>query len=127
MVTGATGEQLAKRMVKLAWDASRVFGWGAFQDRGPGMTEAQLWERGCDNNGPHTAKGDLGTVYADYLFGRMMKLLFTYGPDYVEARPQSWRADYQSFCHRYPHFPALAKAAAESLGTTVSESVPATA
>lgn len=120
-VNGVTGEQMAKRMLKLAWDASGVFGMGAFQDCGPGLTEDQLWKRGCDNCGPHRG----GMVTADYLFGRMMKLTFTFGDDFVSAHAREWRPDYQSFCRKYADFTALVNAAAKSLGAIVSEAATA--
>jgi hypothetical protein len=121
-VTGATGEQLAKRMFKLAWDAcGGPSGYGFFQDRGPAMTEDQIWERAIGNGDyPGMGRAKPGRADGDFVFGRMMKLGFLFGDSYVEGcATTTWRRDYQGFCGKYPDFASLAKAAAESLGVAL--------
>lgn len=122
-VTGATAEQLAKRMFKLAWDAcGGPSGYGFFQDRGSAVTEDQIWERAVGNGDyPGMGRAKAGRAEGDYVFGRMMKLGFLYGDSYVEGcAATKWRHDYQAFSGRYPDFARLAKAAADSLGATIS-------
>lgn len=120
-VSGATGEQLAKRMFKLAWDAcGGPQGLGFLQDRGSAVTEDQVWERAVgagDYSGTFSAKK--GQAYGDYVFGRMMKLYFEFGDSFVQGGNGAWRRDYQSFCGKYPNFQSLAKAAAKSLGVKI--------
>ena len=124
-VTGATGEQLAKRMFKLAWDAcGGPSGFGFFQDRGSAMTEDQIWQQavGAGDYPGSAMKAKAGQAHGDYVFGRMMKLYFNFGPSYVEARrDMKWRHDYQGFSGKYPTFEHLARAAAASLGVQVGE------
>ena len=98
------GRAVASRMLKLAWDASSVMGMGIFQDRGPKVSEEEIFKMAA------TAT----RVNADYICGRMMKLYFEFGEDFVEGSG-SWRADYQSFCHKYPSFESLVEAAEISL------------
>lgn len=117
-VTGATGEQLTRRMLKLAWDAGHVVGMGMLHDRGPGMTEDQVWT--------NAAKAP-GRLLADYVFGRMIKLNVAYDGNAVSSRDDAYHEDYQSFCRKYPNFKALAEAAAASFKVTVSVDRPATA
>jgi hypothetical protein len=109
-VEGISGEALAKRMLKLAWDASRTVGLGFLQDRGPGLSEDDLWKRGCDNMG----RTGGGRVSTDYLFGRMMKLRFEYNEEGIVIGTDVWRPDYQSFCTKYRNLEFLAESAAAS-------------
>lgn len=115
--TGISGETLAKRMLKLAWDAASIRGMGFLQDRGP-LNENQVWEvavRAVDYLGmPNKASGS-GKVNTDYLCGRMMKLYFNYTNTTIEYRDNPWRIDYQSFCHKYEDMPTLIEAALKSL------------
>lgn len=123
---GITGEVLAKRMFKLAWDAcGRAVGMGVLQDRGPDVSEDAVWE--CAN-GKHdypmreAAQG--GKANSDYVFGRMMKLWFNYGLDFVASEHGTaeypYRPDYQGFAYRYPTFFSLATAAAVSLRVAIT-------
>lgn len=120
-IINATGEQMAKRMLALAWDAAGVYGYGAFQDR-PDAKEVDVWDcmaSARDYGGLEHKRPKSGEVDADYLFGRMMKLNFSFGDNTVSGHVRQWNHDYQSFCHRYKDFDALVNAAAVSLGATV--------
>jgi hypothetical protein len=106
-ITVENGEETARRMLRLAYDASRAVGMGflAARDR---VTDAELWTDAT------YARPD--GVNADYLFGRMMKLRFTFGPDWVDGSDGAYSRDYQSFAGKYPDFASLAAAA----GATVA-------
>ena len=121
-VTGSTGEQLAKRMLKLAWDAcGGAFGMGFLQDRGSGVSEDEVWKQAVDGLDYASHQNKPGKVYADYVFGRMMKLSFAWGDGWVEGEDRvGWRRDYQAFCGKYPTFAALVEAAANSLNALIS-------
>lgn len=110
-------ESLAKRMMWLAYQAADVFGMGAFQARG-GIEEDQVWHNvtisgdyaGSLNTSP-------GLVFADYVFGRMMKLDIRIFGSHIEVQDREARSDYQSWAAEYPTFEALAKAAVMDLET----------
>jgi uncharacterized protein (TIGR02996 family) len=114
-------EKLAKRCMYLAWEASRVLGSGVLQDHGPGMSEEQVWrqmyDRG-DYSGNH-GENKPGSVYADYVFGRMVKFSLKWDDGKIETGDGKWRLDYQSFCGRYPDFGKLVMAAAAELNMEV--------
>jgi hypothetical protein len=98
---------IAKKMVVLAWKASHVVGMGAFQDKGPNLTDEQILAG---------AKIRTNNVYCDYVHGRMMKLWFNFN-DKKEFtfRDDVPRADFQSWCGAYPTYEALYQAAVEAL------------
>ena len=112
------GEKVAKRAMFLAWQASGVFGMGSLQDRGPSMTEEDVWTN-IQTAGDYPTKinSRSNEAFADYVFGRMMKVGFQYGPDYI-----SWhdkiepRPSYQSWCLKYPSIHILVNAALDDLG-----------
>lgn len=109
-------EKLAKKILFMAWQASHVVGMGALQDRGPGLSEDQIWEAasgGRDYGGNRPTKSK--QVYADYLFGRMMKLSITWADEEVSLN-DNWCRDYQSFCGKYPKPCDLFAAAESSMG-----------
>jgi len=109
---------LAKRILFLAYEASGVMGMGAFQER-DAITEEQVW-----NN--VVTKGDYGgfshdseNLYADYVFGRMMKTRFTLKDNTItyngDDKP---RVGYQSWGSKYKSHTKLFQAALKSLGMT---------
>ena len=95
---------LAKRMLYLAWQAGKVVGMGVLQDK-PGATEDDVWLVASYWNG----------VSGDYIFGRMMKINFEFGPNYIEFQSEPTRPEYQSWGLKYPTYKALAEAGVESL------------
>jgi hypothetical protein len=110
---------LAKRILFLAYEASSVFGMGAFQAR-DAITEDEVWAN-------TVTKGDYGgfpandeDIYADYVFGRMMKLSFhikdnTISYDGIDKT----KLDYQSWGAKYKTYTKLFQAAIKSLNMTV--------
>jgi len=109
---------LAKRILFLAYEASHVMGNGFFQAR-EAVVEEQVW-----NN--VVTKGDYGgfsketkDIYADYVFGRMMKTHFTLKDSTIcydgDDKP---RSGYQSWCVKYKTYTKLFQVAIESLGMT---------
>jgi hypothetical protein len=124
-IEGVSGEVFAKRMVFLAWKAcGGPVGMGFLQDRGSNVPEDDLWKHAYNNadySGGRKLLGprDSHEVYCDYVMGRMMKFGVKFEDDFIEVRePSNWRSDYESFCYVYKDFPALIKAAAESLKVT---------
>jgi hypothetical protein len=56
-----------------------------------------------------------GKVYGDYVYGRMLKVGFAWGAVSVTILDGTPRADYQSWCGKYPTYQNLVEAAIESL------------
>lgn len=118
---GLDGWAVVKRMVYLAWKASRVAGLGVFQDRGPDQTEEQIWASmygRTDYPGGNALSqaNKPGDVYADYVHGRCMKLGLSWGDGKVSVRPTyGWRNDCQTFRHAYPAPQSLFDAAVAEL------------
>jgi len=54
-------------------------------------------------------------VVADYVFGRMMKLGFTWTAGTILVPDSDCKLDYQAWCGRYPTYRALIEAAITSL------------
>jgi hypothetical protein len=113
-VEGFSGEQLAKRIFFLAYEAcGRASGMGVLQER-RSVTEEMVWNN-VRGQGDYPMSFDRpGHPYGDYVFGRMMKLFITVTAD-VDLPDTEPRADYQSWCVKYPSYEALATAAVESL------------
>jgi hypothetical protein len=119
--TPHTGEAVARR----ACGGPAGMGW---LQNNPSATEEDVWKN------VHTAPlgGDYpsghinvlggtkpGSVSADYVFGRMMKLNFDYGPDSVTLDDgRTPRQDYQSWCVTYKSYPDVFAAAMKSLEPT---------
>ena len=126
-VDGATVEDFVKRAMFLAWKAcGGPLGMGAFQDA-PDSGEAEVWTN-ITGAGDYPGKPSglagfrhAGEAYADYVFGRMMKLCIKHNEHGVEITHDDWTADYQAFCPTYPNAEALFAATAESLGCTFSD------
>src|SRR4051812_44588032 len=99
-VEGRTGEQIAKRLFYLAYEAAAVVGMGAMQAVSV-ATEDQVWARIVDNVdsfGSWKPKQQ-HSVYADYCFGRMMKFGCLVREDHIELPDTgTLRRDYQSWC-----------------------------
>jgi hypothetical protein len=110
---------LAKRILFLAYEASSVFGMGAFQAR-DNVTEEQVWTN-------TVTRGDYGgfpandkNIYADYVFGRMMKLSFHVKDNTINYDGNDkTKLDYQSWGAKYKTYTKLFQAAIKSLEMTV--------
>lgn len=106
-----------KRALHLAWKAcGGTMGMGFFMDEGPDKTEDEVWERVHGPGDYCISLSRQGSLYADYVFGRMMKLSVQYGLDYIHVPDVPVRSDYQSWCIEYPSYGALFNAAECSLG-----------
>lgn len=97
-----TGEQVAKRILFLAYQASQVVGMGHFQKK-DGVSEQEVWEQCYDarDYGGFGPKGKPGRLSADYVFGRMMKLGITWTEGSVCVPGERVSPDYQSWCTVY--------------------------
>lgn len=110
---------LAKRIMFLAWQGcGGPLGMGIFQDRGPGVTEDEVWE-GMYNKVDYPGKNTISpnqpkSVYADYVFGRMMKFSVKWDFGEIELS-DNYDREYQSFCRKYPNAESLFQAAVKSL------------
>ena len=107
---------LAKRAYWLAFQAcDRVIGMGVLQDR-KNITEDDVWARitggGHDNWEENVP---LSSLYADYIFGRMMKCSISVHNDYVAFPGPEPTLNYQGWCPVYPTYQSLVKAATASL------------
>lgn len=98
-----TGEMVAKRMMYLAWQACGGTQGMGFMRNHPEATEDEVWQnvrtRGDYVRIPGQDKP--GEVYADYVFGRMMKMGLTYAADSVSWHDSTPRRDYQAWCGVY--------------------------
>lgn len=117
-------ERLARRIGYLAYQASQVVGMGALHAR-DGATEEEFWSalRGevnvkaevFSNVAPMPEANPTGSVYCDYVMGRMMKLSIAWNESGVTTSTSQPRPDYQSWCRKYPTYDALEQAAIASL------------
>lgn len=116
---------VVKRTMYLAWRAcGGPLGMGAFQDRGPGMSEEKVWEqayRCADYPGGremHHLKDN--EAAADYVFGRMMKLNISWDADgTITVTDSPPRSDYQAWCRKYKTYEDLVNTAIKSLSFEV--------
>ena len=110
-------EDVVKRAIYLAWKSSDVIGRGVLQDRGE-QTEDAVWDNARikgDYPGAEDRKPQDGHVYADYVFGRMMKIILGWDDKaitYMEDKP---RPDYQMWALTYKSYLELLEAADEEL------------
>lgn len=130
---------VVKRAFYLAFVAcGGAVGMGVFQDRGPGVTEDQVWKN-VQNEGDYTGavhNNRPGHAYGDYVFGRMMKLSVEWDErkGTINVPGHAPQADYQGWSSgkprvesdvprvggvKYPSYMALFEAAAQSLGVTL--------
>lgn len=120
-IIGKPASEVVKRMFYLAWQASGVFGMGAFQDRGE-QEEEKVWNNIMNagdykfgESKPINAPKE-GHPYADYVFGRMMKMSLSFKDNVIEFYDGNLRGDYQSWCFKYKSYLELLKAACAELG-----------
>ncbi len=100
----------AKRIFWLAYQASSVVDLGRFQAQDD-VTENDVWDN-VTNSSDYPGKiSPTDSIYADYVFGRMMKLSLKLKDGKVEIGSSEFRSDYQSFCRKYPDPKSLHKAA----------------
>jgi len=108
-------QQLAKRMLFLAYEASgEPLGMGVFQAR-DGVTEENVWEN-CNTSGDYPGHyTPEGMVRGDYVFGRMMKIRIVFDEKGLQLSENKLQWDYQAWSTKYKSYEALAKAAEASL------------
>jgi len=105
----ANGQAVAKRMLWLAYQASKVVGMGYLMAKDD-VTEDMLASA-------HFESGRNGECqyYADYAYGRMMKAVIRYGNSHVEFTDSAPQLDYESWAGKYKTYQSLAEAAIASL------------
>ncbi len=122
-LTCTNPELVVKRAMFLAWQAcGGPLGMGVLRDN-PSADEDRVWQAAYNREdypgGNKFGDNKPGQVYADYVFGRMMKFGLQWNEtsvsfnDYGPLRP-----DYQAWCRKYPTVTALLQAAVESLSQT---------
>jgi len=117
-VKGATTHDFAKRAFWLAWQAcGGPMGMGFFQDR-PNATEDEVYMNVVGaGDYPANLQGRK-ELYADYVFGRMMKWGLKLGEDSIVIVERPFKWDYQAFSRKYADNKALLDAVALSLRCT---------
>jgi hypothetical protein len=118
-VANKTGKEVAERMMFLAWKAcGGTTGMGFLQDRGSEMTEKQVIEN-INRSGDYPVsfnENSKNQLYADYVFGRMMKTRIGFSSDTVEIPDGKPRPDYQGWSFIYKTYQALVSAAINDVG-----------
>lgn len=109
---------VASRALFLAYNASDVMGMGAFQAQDNKM-ESEVFDNVIhkrDYPGREETP-DLTNcrLYADYVFGRMMKLVIEVKDNVLEFSDMKPRLDYQSWGATYKSYDKLFKAAMKEL------------
>lgn len=112
------GVDFLKRVIYLAWQASKVEGMGFLKALNTPQTEDQIFEsvlNGMDGLQKITA------VRCDHIQGRMMKitvgLIDKQTIEITDAQEGLYRPDYQSFCSKYQHAQILFDATRASFPT----------
>lgn len=107
---------VAKEMFWIAWNNSSVFGAGIYQDN-PLATKEDVWNN-ILNSGDYPGKlnsnqSDKMDLYADYVFGRMMKmriLIDNKKKSLSYPDPEDLSPSYQSWSQKYSYFELLNEA-----------------
>ena len=104
---------VVKRALYLAFDAAGgPTGMGFLQDRGVEQTEDQVWESAVgrtDYNGIGALPD--GRLSADYVQGRMLKLMLKWDATSITVPDSEARPDYQAWSRRYKTYADLIAAA----------------
>ncbi|RJR27728.1 hypothetical protein C4561_01350 [candidate division WWE3 bacterium] len=106
--------KLAKRIFWMAYQTSTVVGMGRFQARN-GVTEDDVWSNVVASGDYSISHNSSDCLYADYVFGRMMKLRVKHTSMGLAILPEKFHQDYQSFSKTYSDPQTLMKLAVESL------------
>lgn len=120
-ISGTTNEQFIKRMYFLAYQNSRVMGLGALRAVSEATEDAIF--KNIDDHGDYAMKLGIkkNEYYADYVFGRMMKLGCSIEDDCIIITDKVYAPDYQSFARVYKDASALLNATAQSLNCTYAK------
>jgi hypothetical protein len=116
-------EEVVKEAMWLGWQTcGREFGMGVFQAN-PNANKDAVWD--CVYNRRDYPGGNTmtfsnttnrpGKVYADYVFGRMMKVGFEWDTTSIMFRDEAPRSDYQAWSRKFPNYEALVRAAIANL------------
>jgi len=113
---GVSPKRVAKRAFFLAWSAcGGPLGMGWLQNT-PNAGEEDVWQN-IQEAGDYPGRNPVesGKAYADYVFGRMMKLGLKFDRDSVTVQDNAPTRDYQAWCCRYTTYEALVEAALASI------------
>jgi hypothetical protein len=125
-VEGIDAETLAKRIMFTAWKAcGGPFGMGFLQDRGSSIPEEDVIKN-IQTRGdyPGCRKQEIGKMYADYVFGRMMKTTIHFSNGEIEVTPDDPQPDYQGWMRVYSSVQELVDAAVETFNDTKNKGFP---
>ena len=117
---------VAKEAVWLAWKAcGGIRGYGLLKNK-PDADKEAVWDNAYEMGDYSGRAGRAeGSVNADYVFGRMMKLRFNIKGDTIEFPSHEPRGDYQSWCYVYKSYVALFDAAMATIRATENSEVAA--
>lgn len=114
---GLTADVVVKRLLWLAWVACGGTSGYGFMKNNPGASEDDVFANvlsSGDYPGAQSHSLERG-VHADYVFGRMMKLVVRVEGNTVILPDSKCTSDYQSWCHKYKTYDDLINAAIEEL------------
>lgn len=111
---------VAKRAMFLAYEScGPAGGMGVFQAR-EGVTEEDVWQN-VATSGDYPGDSDnviseqSGDIFADYVFGRMMKVGCEWNGQTLTVSDREATPDYQEWCTTYPTYEALFQEAINQL------------
>lgn len=111
--------EFLSRLLFLAYESSSVFGMGKIQAR-PGMDEKMVFSNIIRSGDYPGRVVQQGTINADYVFGKMMKIsIRLHGENVFEFLGGEPRSDYQSWCTRYKTYENLVQVTSSDLGVKV--------
>lgn len=104
---------VAKEALWLAWLAcGGPLGMGFLQDR-PKATKEEVWDNAVNKRDyPGALKPSNTKIYADYVFGRMMKLGFEISGKSIKFSDAKLDREYQGWAVVYPTYESLFASAA---------------
>jgi hypothetical protein len=115
-------QPVIKRMFFLAWRAcGKPQGMGVHRDRGPNVSEEEVFQNILEKGDyPERPKNPSqlhqpGTLSADYVFGRMMKMHLEFGDDWISWRDTELDPEYESWCESYRSYESLLQNAAREM------------
>lgn len=114
--TSQDATKVAHRALFLAYNASVVFGMGAFRAV-ENTTEEQVVNNILNRGDYPTIRtySESTHIYADYVFGRMMKLHMDVVDNTIETQPIKLNQGFQSWSKKYKSYEKLIKAAMKEL------------
>lgn len=118
-------EEVVKEAFWLAWKACpEPMGMGLLQNN-PDATKGAVWNNILCRGDYVPSPATPGKAYADYVFGRMMKIGFEWDKESITFRDGPLRGDYQSWCGTYNTTADLLSAAVANLrGNVATRSTP---